>query len=207
METRGMITLHYPAANRSARGLMALLAGLLVLGWPGARARGATDEEAPMPRDEYVVEVREVKTQATAVIRFRVPQEEIGTKLAEVLPAVYAYVTAQGVTPGTPFSRYFGTEAGLVDMEAGLRVAQPVSGEGEIRPGELPGCRVASTWHAGPYEELPAAHRALEAWVEAHAEVPAGGVWELYVTDPGREPDPAKWRTRVELPLAPVGKP
>jgi AraC family transcriptional regulator len=30
---------------------------------------------------------------------------------------------------------------------------------------------------------------------------PAGAPWEVYVTDPGAEPDPSKWRTDIFFPV------
>jgi hypothetical protein len=32
--------------------------------------------------------------------------------------------------------------------------------------------------------------------------VPAGHVWEVYLSQPQAEPDPSTWRTRIVWPLA-----
>jgi hypothetical protein len=59
----------------------------------------------------------------------------------------------------------------------------------------------AVTWHVGSYQGLGNAHHALEEWASKNNRKPAGPPWESYVTDPGQEPDPQKWRTQVFLPL------
>jgi DNA gyrase inhibitor GyrI len=65
----------------------------------------------------------------------------------------------------------------------------------------LPGGRVASTWHVGSYHELPRTYARLEAWIDEQGYTRRGAAWEIYWTDPGIEPDPAKWRTQVLWPI------
>jgi effector-binding domain-containing protein len=43
---------------------------------------------------------------------------------------------------------------GLFDMECGLSIAMPIEGEGRIRSGKLPGGKVITAMHIGPYEAL-----------------------------------------------------
>ncbi len=53
--------------------------------------------------------------------------------------------------------------------------------------------------HVGPYEDLHLAHRAAEKWLPENGLQSSGPAWEVYVTDPGDEPDPGKWRTEVVI--------
>jgi effector-binding domain-containing protein len=78
-----------------------------------------------------------------------------------------------------------------------------IRGKGRIKSGTLPGGEVVSTVHVGAYDHLPDAGAALAAWAEAHGRAATGPNWELYVTDPGVEPDPTQWKTEVIKPLAP----
>ena len=170
----------------------------------GAAAASAGPEEKimPQPDDDRPIEVIETAAQPTAVVRFQVAPERISEKLAEVLPAVYGFLTEAGITPaGPPFSRYHHIGEDSIDMEAGMPTPEPVTGRGEIAAAELPGGAVATTWHVGPYDGLVAAHAALSDWAAAAARRAAGGAWESYVTDPGAEPDPSRWRTQLFLPL------
>ena len=148
------------------------------------------------------VEVKELPPQPVLTIRFQVPPEQISAKLAEVLPAVHAYITEQGIAAaGQPFSRYHGVSGGVIDMEAGIATTAPASGKGDIKSGQLPGGPTAITWHVGPYEALQESHEALTTWVQQNGRTPSGGPWEVYVTDPGEEPDSSKWKTQIFLPL------
>lgn len=146
------------------------------------------------------MELATVSLQPTAVMRFKVPPAEIGTKLGEVLPAVLSHVEAANLPAGHFFSRYFGISDGLMEMEAGVMVPEAITGSGEIVAGTLPGGRAATTLFIGHYQGLAAAHNELAAWArQQNRAAVAGGVWEVYLTNPGNEPDPARWRTQLYL--------
>lgn len=150
----------------------------------------------------YEIRVETLPVTSTLYMRFRASPDQLGARLAQVLPAVYGHATGGGGTPaGAPYTRYHDTEGETLELEAGLPVVGPGTGKGEIQAGELPGGPAAVTWHVGPYERLAEAHQALTAWAEKNGYTPAGPAWESYVTDPGAEPDPSKWRTQVVLPL------
>ena len=89
-----------------------------------------------------------------------------------------------------------------------MPVAAPVTASGQIRPGALPGGRYAVLRHTGPCGGLLASNTALQEWAHEHGiefdawDTPAGSAWRgraEHLTDPSREPDPAKsestWRT------------
>ena len=56
-------------------------------------------------------------------------------------------------------------------------------------------------WHVGPYDKLPEAHERIEAYLKENGLERRGAFWEEYWTDPGMEPDPSKWRTRIVTPV------
>ena len=51
--------------------------------------------------------------------------------------------------------------------------------------------------HYGPYEQVSAAYTEAMTWLAARGKEMMPPTVEEYVTDPGSEPDPAKWLTRV----------
>ncbi|MEM9290333.1 MAG: GyrI-like domain-containing protein [Acidobacteriota bacterium] len=152
----------------------------------------------------YSVQVQQQGTQLTAGIRFQATVAELDSRLAEVLPKVYSYVQEQGLEPGTPYSLYLASEGATLDIEAGVLVDAPVAKTEEILPGSLPQGAAIHTMHPGPYTNLFQAHRALNTWLETHQRR-GGKIWELYLTDPGLEPDPRKWRTAVYQSLESEG--
>ena len=64
----------------------------------------------------------------------------------------------------------------------------------------------ATVVHAGPYDQLPDAYAAIEAWMDSNGRAARSAPWELYVTDPAEHPDPKDWRTEVYWPLETGGK-
>jgi len=150
---------------------------------------------------EYTIETTTVQAQPVLSQRFEVAPDQVGSKFAEVLPAVFGYAASGAATiAGQPFARYHNTGPTL-DVEAGIPVAAAAEGKGDIVASELPGGTVATTVHTGPYDGLHEAHAALQQWAKDNDRTPTGAPWEVYVTDPGSEPDPTKWETRVYLPL------
>jgi effector-binding domain-containing protein len=144
----------------------------------------------------------ECKAQPTATIRMTVKANEISKSLAIMLPEVGACLSKASVTPaGPPFARYHEIKGDTIDLEAGIAVATPIKGEGRVHPSELPGGRCVTTWHVGPYTQLPKTHDLLKAWMAAKSLQGDGGFWEIYWSDPGLEPDPSKWKTQIVWPV------
>jgi len=164
-------------------------------------------KDAPQPKitDEEgkpVFQVIERQFQPVASIRVKCKPQAISATLAQILPEVGAHLTAIGAKmAGPPFSRYHAVSDSEVDLEAGVPVAKPITGKGRVAASELPAGKCAMVWHIGPYEKLREAHEGLRAWAEANKLKAGTAPWEIYWTDPGMVPDPAKWRTQLFLPL------
>ena len=75
-----------------------------------------------------------------------------------------------------------------------------IPGHGDVFASELPGGHTAHTWHIGPYDNMETAYRALEAWIAERHGKPDGAPWEVYRSDPVKEPDPATWQTEIFMP-------
>ena len=154
----------------------------------------------------YEIKLKTGRRQPTLSVREVIPMEAIPRKIGEFLGAVGAHLRAHGGRmAGPPFTRYHGISEDSVELEAGAPVDPELPGEGRVRPGHTPAGEVATTVHVGPYEGLPEAGAALLAWCESHGRQPAGPNWEFYVTDPGDQKDPTRWRTEVQTPLEPAG--
>jgi len=161
--------------------------------------RTPTPPDAP---EECALE--SVDSRPIAAVRLVIPADQVSQNLARLLPEVMGAMSEQGVQPaGPPFSRYHRIDAAKneIDLEAGIPVKTPFQSAGRVKAGELPGGRVARTWHIGPYHELARSYARLEAWLKAQGLTSRGGFWEVYVTDPGIETDPAKWKTQIFWPV------
>lgn len=125
--------------------------------------------------------------------------EELGDVLSRLFPELCARAAGLGLTPaGLPFTRYGASLTdGSMEIEACLPV-NPAEGGDCVALGA---CRAAAVSHFGDYATLGDAHFALGEYVRRERLETAGMCWEEYVTDPGDEPDPAKWETRVYWPV------
>jgi hypothetical protein len=137
-------------------------------------------------------------------------------RIADRLPGIVMELAAQGVgLGGAPFFRYLLIDMpDRLDMQAGVPVD---STEGlrlvdGLRAGLLPAGRYATRRHHGHPAGLQAATADLLAWAEREGlrwdsePTPDGERWgcrlERYLTDPGCQPDMARWETELSFRLA-----
>ncbi|MFY9345751.1 MAG: GyrI-like domain-containing protein [Planctomycetota bacterium] len=140
--------------------------------------------------------------QAVASIRIKVKASAISEQLGILLPEVMTHLNVIGARmAGAPFSRYHAFTGDEIDLEAGIPVQSPITEKGRVKNSELPGGKTVTCWHVGSYDKLGAAHAGLQAHLADKKLKARGGVWELYWTDPGMVPDPAKWKTQLFAPI------
>ena len=155
-------------------------------------------------------ETRRLDPLTTITVRHETMPGELSALFDTELPRVAARLDEVGaVMDGPPFARYHAFGPDRVDVELGAPiVAVPpdlaaASGrpDGVIGASSLPGGEVAVAVHAGPYDTLVKTYDGLRAAIEAAGRIPGDGPWEVYITDPGRVPDPTDWLTEVVWPL------
>ena len=147
-------------------------------------------------------EIRAIPHQHTAAMVMSVPTAEIGDAMSKAFPAIFHAITAAGATPvGPPLARYFTFGEAIIEFECAVPVASPFAGHGEIKPSSVGGGDAVVCTHIGPYDTIGQTWEAMMAWVGEQGRTPGGAGWESYLTDPGDEPDPAKWVTEVCMPL------
>ncbi len=145
---------------------------------------------------------RQIDAQPIVGIRTKTTMDKIGEVMGPLFGELYGYIQQSGQTPaGMPFAIYHAMDGGSLDLECGMPVAAPMTGTDRIRPGELPCGTAATVTHTGPYDDLGQSWAALTKWIKSQGLEPAAAPWEVYVTDPGAEPDPSKWRTDIFFPV------
>jgi len=144
-----------------------------------------------------------------AAIPMAVTMDSISGAVDEAFPALFGWLAGDGIAPsGPPFIRYLVIDmASELEIELGVPVGAPVTGSGRVQPGTLPEGRYAVLRHTGPYDGLIASNAALQEWADENGiqfdtwETGKGTGWrcraEHYLTDPSKEPDPAKWEVDV----------
>lgn len=152
---------------------------------------------------DYQFEVRDVPAMPVLFMKASCEVQEIFPTLGRILPRVFQSFVDVGVRPvGPPFCRYTSWRGSNCDLEGGILVDGLVSGVGEIEGGEIGGCKALYTVHQGSYSELHSAYEAMQKWMQENGRTAAGAPFDLYITDPGKVPNPADCKTEVYWPLA-----
>jgi AraC family transcriptional regulator len=154
----------------------------------------------------YSITTKQIEPQPVLVVRRQIKREEIAATIQAGLHAIFLYAQSHGVAlaHAAPFSRYIAMGPGLITMEPGVHTAGPhetVANDAGVTAETLPGGRVATTIHQGPYDQLSEAWTAMHQSLVAEGLRPGDAPWESYITDPGEVPDPKDWKTELFWPL------
>ena len=151
------------------------------------------------PRPELVI----VEPRTTAVVRGTITAEEVTDFFDRSFSVLGEAIAAQGVTPtGPAFGLYRGIPDETVDLEVGFPTNRAIEPDGGAEPGELPGGQVARVVHAGSFDGLAGAWQGLGVWIAEQGLTPAEAYWEVYVTEPSSDMDPAELRTELNWPVS-----
>lgn len=148
--------------------------------------------------EDLKVEIKDIKKQSILVMKAKVKQEEIGKKLGEIFPKLFAGL---GVKPlSAPLTFFTGMANGEIEIEAGAVVPEGTKGSDKVVASELPGGKTAFTVHTGPYETLPKTYEKLKAWLAANGHTIKNVSWEIYISDPGNT-KPEELKTEIYMPI------
>jgi effector-binding domain-containing protein len=152
------------------------------------------------------IRAAQLKERPTAVVHETVPMNALRDFFGRAFSAVMGAVQEQHVQlAGPPFALYRGKPTDVVDVEAGFPLAAPFTNpsgaDTAVVAGTLPAGQAYEAMHIGPYESLQRTYGAIMARMRQDGTSPGAAMWEYYLTDPGVEPDPAKWRTLVVWPV------
>ena len=149
----------------------------------------------------YHCEVKEQPAQDTLSIRTRAAVQDLPRVLGEGYGKIAQYLAELGEAPaGPPFAAYYNMDMADLDVELGFPVVRPLAGRGGIKASELPGGRVATCLHTGPYSDIEPAHTALAQWIAENGYEATGICYEFYLNDPDETPA-AELQTEIIYPL------
>ncbi len=152
----------------------------------------------------YQCEINERAPQPVLSIRTRTTVQDLARVSGQSYGAIAQYLGELGEQPaGAPFAAYYNMDMQDLDVELGFPVARPLPGKGEIQPSEIPGGRLASVMHTGPYADCGPAYEALTQFIKDQGHTATGVSYEMYLNDPTVTP-PEQLMTQVVFPLQPV---
>jgi effector-binding domain-containing protein len=147
-------------------------------------------------------ELADLNETTTAVIHGVVPMAEIADFFDRSFSELATVLDRQQIAPtGPAFARYAGPPGATADVEVGFPVGSPVAHEGRVHPSSLPAGPAAHLVHAGGYDRLGEAWQRLGEWIAEQGRTPGPDLWEVYVTEPSPDMDPADLRTELFWPI------
>ena len=143
-------------------------------------------------------ELADLNEITTAMIHGVVPMAEIADFFDRSFSELATVLDRQGIAPtGPAFARYAGPPGETADLEVGFPVSGSVTPEGQVCPSRLPAGPVARLVHAGGYDRLGESWGRLGSWIAEQGLTPGADLWEVYVTEPRPDMDPADLRTEL----------
>jgi effector-binding domain-containing protein len=126
----------------------------------------------------YQVQIVQVASQPTAVVRRRARQQDLSRVVPEACGIVWNVMKAQQVKgAGRHVALYLD---GQINLEVGVELERPFADHGEVVGSSIPAGTVATVAHIGPYQKLGDAHAAIRDWCRANGREFAGPSWEIY---------------------------
>lgn len=146
-----------------------------------------------------------VPERPTAVLHETVLMKDLPSFFQRAYGEVFGAMQAEGIPPaGPPFALYLGMPTDRVEVEVGFPVARPFTERGSVHASTLPAGRCVHGLHVGPYDTMTETYGELTQWVADHQLVAAKEMWEVYLSDPQKEPDAKTWRTEIFWPVEQV---
>lgn len=153
-----------------------------------------------MAEEPRVVTVEPVEL---AVRREVVALDAMAAFYDRAFSAVAEAVARQGRhVVGPAYGLTFSAPTDTVDVAAGFPVDAPVQADDVVQPLTTPGGRAARYVHRGAYDGLGDAYGEIFAWIGQQGLHPGPLTWEVYVTEPTPEADPADMVTELTVVLA-----
>ncbi len=116
--------------------------------------------------------------------------------------AVGGYIGQQGLqSTGMPMSIVHKFEPESVVIEMAIPVADSIAVPDSLTLGRIPAGRALKLNHMGAYENLAETWEAFENYNAENQVRTRWYPYEVYVTDPGQEPDTSKWITEIVYPV------
>ena len=131
-------------------------------------------------------------------------------QIPEAMGSLMSWIFNRGIQPsGPPMGIYYNSPESVSPDELRWDVAIPVpediEGEDEIAVRVLPGGKVATALHKGPYEQVGLVYGEIFDFIAQEGLRPAGPPMEVYLNDPGQvAPEEISTEVWVPVTIAPA---
>lgn len=128
---------------------------------------------------------------------------KLNSKMIEIYPQLMNYLNENdSKIYGPPFAIYHESETdGFTLLECGLPVKSKIEGKGNINFIKILPTKTIMASHFGHYNTVQLTYGTLLNYINDNGIEVTGTPWEMYITDPMKEPDQSKWETKVYFPI------
>jgi len=153
---------------------------------------------------QYDVQMMTMDSSAYMIKRERISFADMKTYFDTNMPGYYGVAMQAGIADTTrpPAAMYFDwdEESGETELSVAIPAIAGDAPDGFEIAYMPAGSNLVVDFY-GDYEKIGGAHEAMEAHMNENGLTFGGPAMEQYITDPGSEPDPAKWLTRIIYPV------
>ena len=155
-----------------------------------------------IPKYTYSIMEKEVPATTIAVVHNKVLSGQIGNVLGKSYGKIQELIKKQGANMiGSPMAITLAWDSLSWDFEAAIPIDKEIKGNDKVQIKQSYSGKVIYLSYTGPYEKTYKAYTELETYKKEKGYSDNGGPWEVYVTDPGSEPDTSKWITEIYFPV------
>lgn len=131
------------------------------------------------------MEILDVQKQETLMVRLTTQVRKLPEVMGEVYQEIASYMGRKGVDfAGPPYAMYYNMDMEALDTEMGFPVTAGTRGEGRIKTGQIPGGKIATTVHTGPYSKLEESYNKLMEFVKEQDVQVEEWMYEYYLNSP-----------------------
>lgn len=128
--------------------------------------------------------------------------EDVGTDMGKSYAELINLCSANNwEIIGMPFSINYRDTEELFEYDVAFKISNSVKAPKGFSSGTIEGGETLTISHFGLYENLPASYEILDNWMRDNGFKLNDHSYEIYITDPGTEPDSSKWETQVFYPI------
>jgi effector-binding domain-containing protein len=154
----------------------------------------------------YTIGVKDVAEQTVISLIVEVDSDNEARALGVAFFDLYRHLFEANIQSSVdpPFCIFHDLESAedRLQVEVCIPISSPAATQGRFIVRETPAIRAVFTLHAGPYEGLAAADRAVAEWLEQHHYEPIGPQRVAYLVGPAQIKNPSELRTEILWPIA-----
>ena len=161
-----------------------------------ADLEAVAQEDAPSAAGTYEIKKVEFPETHYLTVAGSIHPEQIGQFLGESYGKIGASM-GDAELAGRPTAIFHSYTDTLTQMEAAMPIAAAMDAPEGVEFKTIEAGSNLKIDFYGWYGDTESAHMAMDDYMEANGLEMGGPVREIYVTDPGAEPDTAKWHTEI----------